>query len=79
MLDLLRRAGDLNVGDNQPYAVGDLSDYTVPVHGEGRGLPHVEIEIRQDLIGDPAGQAGWAARLARLLPEADARLRESGV
>src|SRR5438067_1218796 len=78
MLDLLRRDGDLDVGDNQPYAVGDLSDYTVPVHGEGRGLAHVEIEIRQDLIADPAGQAGWAARLARLLPEADARLRESG-
>ena len=78
MLDLLRREGDLNVGDNQPYAVGDLSDYTVPVHGEKRGLPHVEIEIRQDLIAGPAGQAAWAARLARLLPEADARLRESG-
>jgi predicted N-formylglutamate amidohydrolase len=77
MLELLRREGDLNVGDNQPYAVGDLSDYTVPVHGEKRGLPHVEIEIRQDLIADPAGQAAWAARLARLLPEADARLRES--
>jgi len=78
MLGLLGREGDLNVGDNQPYAVGDLSDYTVPVHGEGRGLPHVEIEIRQDLIGDAGGQAVWAARLARLLPEADARLRESG-
>jgi predicted N-formylglutamate amidohydrolase len=78
MLDLLRREGNLSVGDNQPYAVGDLSDYTVPVHGERRGLPHVEIEIRQDLIADPAGQAAWAARLARLLPEADARLRESG-
>jgi predicted N-formylglutamate amidohydrolase len=79
MLDLLRREGDLNVGDNQPYAVGDLSDYTVPVHGEGRGLPHVEIEIRQDLIADPAGQAAWTARLARLLPEADARLRSFSV
>src|SRR5436190_7963217 len=78
LLDLLRRESDLNVGDNQPYAVGDLSDYTVPVHGEGRGLPHVEIEIRQDLIADPVGEAAWAARLARLLPEADARLRESG-
>ena len=77
MLDLLRREGDLDVGDNQPYAVGDLSDYTVPVHGEQRGLPHVEIEIRQDLIADPAGQAGWAARLAQLLPEADAKLRSS--
>jgi predicted N-formylglutamate amidohydrolase len=47
----------------------------VPIHGEANGLPHVEIEIRQDLIGDEAGQAAWAARLARLLPIADMRLR----
>jgi predicted N-formylglutamate amidohydrolase len=46
------------------------------VHAEPRGLPHVEIEIRQDLIADRTGQAAWAARLARLLPAADARLRE---
>jgi predicted N-formylglutamate amidohydrolase len=78
MLDLLRREGDLTVGDNEPYAVGDLSDYTVPVHGEQRGLPHVEIEIRQDLIADAAGQARWAGRLTRLLPQADAQLRKSG-
>jgi predicted N-formylglutamate amidohydrolase len=75
MLDLLRAEGDLAVGDNAPYAITDTSDYTVPVHGEWRGLPHVEIEIRQDLISDPAGQKSWAARLARLLPTADARLR----
>src|ERR1051325_3467051 len=43
MIGLLRHEGDLIVGDNEPYAVGDLSDYTVPVHGEQRGLPHVEI------------------------------------
>ena len=78
MLDLLRREGDLTIGDNQPYAVGDLSDYTVPVHGERRGLPHVEIEIRQDLIADTAGQAAWSARLARLLSEADTLLQENG-
>ncbi len=75
MLDLLRAEGDLAVGDNAPYAITDTSDCTVPAHGEGRGLPHVEIEIRQDLIGDAAGQAAWAARLARLLREADDRLR----
>jgi predicted N-formylglutamate amidohydrolase len=75
LLDLLRAEGDLAVGDNAPYAITDASDYTVPVHGEGRGLPHVEIEVRQDLIGDDAGQAAWASRLARLLPLADARLR----
>ena len=60
----------LVVGENEPYAVSDLTDYTVPVHGERRGLPHVEVEIRQDQIAEPAGQAAWADRLARLLPAA---------
>jgi predicted N-formylglutamate amidohydrolase len=65
------------IGENEPYAVGDLTDYTIPVHGEGRGLPHVEIEIRQDLIAEPAGQALWAERLARLLVASyDAFLRQ---
>jgi predicted N-formylglutamate amidohydrolase len=73
---LLRAEAGLVIGENQPYAVGDLSDYTVPVHGEQRGLPYVEIEIRQDLIAEPDGQTIWAERLARLLPLAyDAFLR----
>jgi predicted N-formylglutamate amidohydrolase len=79
MLDLFRAESDLAVGDNAPYAITDSSDYTVPVHGEARGLEHVEFEIRQDLIADPAGQEAWAARLARLLPIADMRLRELAV
>jgi len=70
LLRLLRAEGDLVVGDNQPYAVSDQTDYTVPVHGERRGLPHVEVEIRQDLIAEPAGQVAWAERLAKLLPAA---------
>ena len=78
MLELLRQEGDLEVGDNAPYAITGNSDYTVPVHGEGRTLPHVEIEIRQDLIADAARQTAWASRLARLLPLADGRLRASG-
>jgi predicted N-formylglutamate amidohydrolase len=75
MLELLRDEGDLKIGANEPYAITDNSDYTVPVHGERRGLDHVEIEIRQDLIADAAGQAMWARRMARLLSEADKRLR----
>jgi predicted N-formylglutamate amidohydrolase len=74
LLARLRAEGDLTVGDNEPYRVTDLSDYTVPIHGERRGLPHIEIEIRQDLIAEPAGQAAWAERLARLLPAAYAEL-----
>jgi predicted N-formylglutamate amidohydrolase len=74
LLDLLRAEAGLAVGDNEPYALSDESDYTIPVHGEQRALPHVEIEVRQDLIADDAGEAVWAARLARLLPEAVRRL-----
>lgn len=59
--------GNLVVGDNQPYALGDETDYSIPRHGEARGLAHVELELRQDLISDGAGQAAWAQRLARLL------------
>jgi predicted N-formylglutamate amidohydrolase len=65
---LLRAEGDLTVAENEPYRVSDETDYGVPVHAERAGLDYVEIEIRQDLIADEAGQANWAARLARLLP-----------
>ncbi|MGE0416225.1 MAG: N-formylglutamate amidohydrolase [Acetobacteraceae bacterium] len=74
MLDLLRAEGDLVVGDNAPYAITEASDYGIPVHGAQRGLSHVEIEIRQDLIEDEAGQRAWAERFARLLPQALDRL-----
>ena len=68
--DLLAAPGDLVVGDNEPYSVTDDTDYTIPVHGERRGLAHVAIEIRQDLIDDEAGQEYWANRLAAVLPKA---------
>ena len=70
LMALLKREDGILVGDNEPYSVTDAMDYTIPVHGERRGLLHVEIEIRQDLIADDSGQRMWGARLARLLPEA---------
>ncbi|MDF2763918.1 MAG: N-formylglutamate amidohydrolase [Rhodospirillales bacterium] len=73
--DLLKAEGDLVVGDNEPYFISDESDYGIPVHGERRGIPHVELEIRQDLIAEEGGQEAWAARLARLLPRAYQTLR----
>jgi predicted N-formylglutamate amidohydrolase len=71
VLDMLRRETHLQIGDNEPYFVSDETDYTIPRHGEARGLPHVEIEIRQDLIGDDAGQAEWAERICRALQDAE--------
>lgn len=66
LLAALRAEGDLVVGDNEPYAVSEESDYCIPVHAEPRGLVHTGIEIRQDLIGDAAGEAEWADRLSRI-------------
>jgi predicted N-formylglutamate amidohydrolase len=67
LLSALRAEGDLVVGDNEPYAVSETTDYTIPVHAEARGLMCCGIEIRQDLITDAAGQQQWAERLARIL------------
>lgn len=75
LLKHLRAEGDLVVGDNEPYAVSDLSDYTIPVHGEARGLVNTGIEIRQDLIADQPGQRQWAERLARIFAEIEVELR----
>jgi predicted N-formylglutamate amidohydrolase len=70
LMELLQCEQGLVVGDNEPYTVADATDYTIPVHGEQRKLPHVAIEIRQDLIADESGQRRWAALLVRLLPQA---------
>jgi predicted N-formylglutamate amidohydrolase len=70
LIALLNREEELVVGDNEPYNVTDASDYTIPVHGERRGLHHVAIEVRQDLIADNEGQRAWGRLLARFLPRA---------
>lgn len=70
LIELLEAETQFVIGRNQPYSVNMEADYTVPVHGEARGIPYVEIEIRQDLIGDEAGQAEWAQRLADIFPRA---------
>lgn len=70
MLDMLRREKDLIIADNEPYFVSDATDYTIPRHAEARGLPHVEIEIRQDLVADESGQTQWAQRIAQALQDA---------
>ena len=61
----LLEAEGLVVGDQQPYS-GQLLNYTMNRHAEADGRPYLGIEVRQDQIGDPAGQARWAERLARI-------------
>ena len=77
LLPLLRADPTLVVGDNEPYAVSDATDWTIPEHGERRRLPHVGIEIRQDLLARPEDQRQWAERLAPLLATAALQLRDT--
>jgi predicted N-formylglutamate amidohydrolase len=69
MLVVFRADPALVVGDNEPYAMDGI-DYTIPRHAFAAGLPYVEIEIRQDLLGSVAGIDEWSARLAAMLPAA---------
>ena len=74
MLALLRAEPGLVVGANEPYVLTASSDHSVPTHAQAHGVPYLELEIRQDLIADAAGQGAWAARLARLIPAAWSRV-----
>ena len=57
------------VGDNEPYS-GALEGDTLNRHGTKAGLPHVLIEMRQDLIGDARSATAFAARLAPIIKSA---------
>lgn len=69
VLEALSRAPGVIVGDNQPYSLDAREDYSVPVHAMRRGLPHLQVEFRQDLVAAPEGAVRWAeALLAALRP-----------
>jgi predicted N-formylglutamate amidohydrolase len=67
LLAALRAEPGLVVGDNEPYSAREPVGYTQRHHAFDAGLPHVAIELRQDLVADPHGAAPWAERLARAL------------
>ncbi len=74
VVEELRREAELNVGENEPYSVNMEVDYSIPFHGERRGIPYVEFEVRQDLLPDASAAEAWAARLTRVLLAAVDRL-----
>lgn len=69
VLAALRRPGDVAVGDNQPYDLDPEVDYSIPFHALRRGLPHIQVEFRQDEIQDATTQYQWALRFAQTLME----------
>lgn len=73
LIDVLRGEADLCVGDNEPYS-GHLPGDAIDRHALRWGRQNTLVEVRNDLIGTPAAQAGWGARLAPLLQRALARV-----
>jgi predicted N-formylglutamate amidohydrolase len=63
LLEALGGMPDIVTGDNEPYD-GALKGDTMYRHCMKAGIPHLLLEVRQDLIGDPAGVAAWCDRLA---------------
>lgn len=67
MMENLRKVEDVCFGDNEPYSGRHSHDFTIDHHAEPAGLPHVGIEVRQDLVRDSAGARKWAGILAETL------------
>ena len=59
------RGQGLPTGDNEPYS-GKLLNATLNRHAEANHIPSIAIEIRNDLIRDPAGVARWTDIIAQL-------------
>ena len=71
----LGEAGFL-VGDNEPYSGKAPQDFTIDYHAEAHGLPHVGIEIRQDLIDDESGVAGIAELFVSIIKTVPDKISE---
>jgi predicted N-formylglutamate amidohydrolase len=69
MIEKLRTMEGVCSGDNEPYSGRHPHDFTIDYHAEPLGLPHVGIEVRQDLIQTQAGARKWAEVLREALEE----------
>lgn len=80
MIDILRRRGDLVVGDNEPYDIRKVLAHSIASHAEVHGLPHLAFEVRQDELSTHEGVMRWADILESALRELLRQQgRESGI
>jgi len=69
MIERMQAETELTVGDNEPYS-GQQFGFTVDYHAGNKGLPHVAIEVRQDLVLSEMQIDGWVDVLADTLTHA---------
>ena len=68
------RAAGYYAGDNEPYSGKAPQDFTIDHHAEETGLPHVGLEIRQDLIDDAEGVEQIAGVMHKIIDEIPERI-----
>jgi predicted N-formylglutamate amidohydrolase len=73
LLEYFSERRDVTVGDNQPYDLVVGEDFTTPEHAMRRGLAHLQIEFRQDLLSTPQAASAWADVLFDALMAAESR------
>lgn len=69
--------GGFTVGENVPYVVDMVNDYTLPVHAEAQHIPYVELEWRNDVIADPVDRSRLVGIVAKALWASTAAWRVS--
>ncbi|MCX5496593.1 N-formylglutamate amidohydrolase [Kaistia dalseonensis] len=78
LIDGLAADPAMVIGDNEPY-LGALKGDTLYRHATRRGIAHALLEVRQDLIADPAGVAEWVERVAKVLVDLDLGTSPHGI
>ncbi|MGB8273828.1 MAG: N-formylglutamate amidohydrolase [Alphaproteobacteria bacterium] len=68
-MDKLRTEHGLDVGDNLPYSGRDHYAFTVDHHAAASGLPHLSMEIRNDLVASEAGAEKFARLIGDVIEE----------
>lgn len=62
----LRHNTDWTIGDNEPYDAR-VFNYSIDRHISPRRLPHLTLEVRQDLISDDSAVAETASILSEMI------------
>jgi predicted N-formylglutamate amidohydrolase len=75
MIAYLQRATSWPIGDNEPYDAREFN-YSIDRHAVTKGLRHLTLEVRQDMLGDEHAVIDMAALLAEGVREV-ADLREN--
>ncbi len=65
-IKFLQRKSDWSIGDNEPYDAR-VFNYSIDRHISPRRLPHITLELRQDLVGNDSAIAETASILSEMI------------